>query len=50
MVPRNSRFVSCVMPTANRRHFVPEAIRLFLAQDYAEKELIILDDGEHSVA
>jgi glycosyltransferase involved in cell wall biosynthesis len=38
------------MPTANRRRFVPEAIRLFLAQDHAEKELIILDDGEDMVA
>ena len=37
------------MPTANRRRFVPEAIRLFLAQDYPEKELVILDDGEDSV-
>ncbi|MDQ6867045.1 MAG: glycosyltransferase [Pseudomonadota bacterium] len=42
--------VSCIMPTANRRRFVPEAIRLFLAQDYPEKELVILDDGEDSVA
>jgi hypothetical protein len=41
--------VSCIMPTANRRRFVPEAIRLFLAQDYLEKELVILDDGEDSV-
>jgi filamentous hemagglutinin family protein len=38
------------MPTANRRRFVPEAIRLFLAQDYPAKELIVLDDGEDSVA
>ena len=38
------------MPTANRRAFVPEAIRLFLAQDYPEKELVVLDDGEDSVA
>ena len=29
--------VSCIMPTANRRRFVPEAIRLFLAQDYAAR-------------
>jgi glycosyltransferase involved in cell wall biosynthesis len=42
--------VSCIMPTANRRRFVPEAIRLFLSQDHAEKELIILDDGEDAVA
>src|SRR5260370_2444193 len=38
------------MPTANRRCCVPEAIRMFLAQDYSEKELVILDDGEDSVA
>jgi hypothetical protein len=31
--------VSCIMPTADRRKFVPAAIRLFLAQDYADKEL-----------
>lgn len=42
--------VSCIMPTANRRRFVPEAIRLFLAQDYPEKELVILDDGDEAVA
>jgi len=38
------------MPTADRRHFVPEAIRLFLAQDHADKELIVLDDGADAVA
>jgi glycosyltransferase involved in cell wall biosynthesis len=37
------------MPTANRRRFVPSAIRMFLAQDYAEKELIILDDGTDQI-
>jgi len=42
--------VSCIMPTANRRHFVPQAIEYFLRQDYPEKELVILDDGEDSVA
>jgi glycosyltransferase involved in cell wall biosynthesis len=42
--------VSCIMPTANRRRFAPEAIRLFLAQDYDDKELIILDDGEDAIA
>jgi glycosyltransferase involved in cell wall biosynthesis len=41
--------ISCIMPTANRRRFVPEAIRLFRAQDHAEKELIIVDDGEDPV-
>lgn len=43
-------FVSCIMPTADRRRFVPEAIRLFLAQDHADAELIVLDDGADAVA
>jgi glycosyltransferase involved in cell wall biosynthesis len=38
------------MPTANRRHFIPSAIRLFHTQDYANKQLLIVDDGEDSVA
>jgi glycosyltransferase involved in cell wall biosynthesis len=42
-------FVSCIMPTANRRSFVPEAIAQFLAQDYPAKELIVFDDGEDAV-
>jgi ADP-heptose:LPS heptosyltransferase/glycosyltransferase involved in cell wall biosynthesis/SAM-dependent methyltransferase len=41
---------SCIMPTANRRRFVPSAIAQFLAQDYPSKELVILDDGDDSVA
>jgi hypothetical protein len=41
--------VSCIMPTANRRHFVPEAIACFLRQDYASCELLILDDGAEAV-
>ncbi|KAA3657284.1 MAG: glycosyltransferase family 2 protein, partial [Calditrichaeota bacterium] len=42
--------VSCLMPTANRRDFVPLAIRNFQAQTYKNLELIILDDGRDSVA
>jgi glycosyltransferase involved in cell wall biosynthesis len=42
--------VSCIMPTADRREFVPQAIRNFLAQDYGPCELIVLDDGRDSVA
>src|SRR5665213_3603909 len=38
--------ISCIMPTFNRRPFVPNAIRYFLRQDYENKELIIIDDGE----
>jgi glycosyltransferase involved in cell wall biosynthesis len=41
---------SYITPTANRRRFLPQAIRYFLAQDYRNKELIIVDDGEDSVA
>lgn len=42
--------VSCIMPTANRRALVPAAIEMFLRQTYADKELIIVDDGEDSIA
>ncbi len=42
--------ISCVMPTANRRAFVPQAIGYFLAQDYPHKELLIVDDGLDAVA
>ncbi len=48
--PAVQPLVSCLMPTANRRAFVPLAIRYFLRQDYPNRELIILDDGEDSVA
>ena len=41
--------VTCIMPTFNRRRFVPQAIRYFLSQDYSEKELLVLDDGDDSV-
>jgi hypothetical protein len=41
--------VSCVMPTWNRGLFVPQAIRCFLGQDYPNKELVIIDDGDERV-
>jgi glycosyltransferase involved in cell wall biosynthesis len=41
--------VSCIMPTYNRRPFVAQAIRYFRRQDYANKELIIVDDGDDSL-
>ncbi|HYK05718.1 MAG TPA: glycosyltransferase [Thermoanaerobaculia bacterium] len=37
--------VSCIMPTCDRRRFVPGAVRAFLAQDYPNLELIVVDDG-----
>jgi hypothetical protein len=42
--------VSCIMPTRNRRRFVPQALNYFLRQDYPNKELIIVDDGTDSIA
>jgi len=42
--------VSCIMPTYNRREFIPNAIRYFLRQDYDNKELIIIDDGTDNIA
>jgi predicted O-methyltransferase YrrM len=42
--------VSCLMPTANRRAFVSNAIRYFQRQDYPNRELIILDDGSDAVS
>lgn len=42
--------VSCIMPTADRRQFVPLAVEYFLRQDYPHKELIVVDDGADSVA
>src|SRR5574341_607392 len=41
--------VSCIMPTANRRRFVPRAVEQFLRQDYPEAELLILDDGDDPI-
>lgn len=42
--------VSCIMPTADRRIFVPQAIRYFERQDYPNRELLILDDGGQGLA
>jgi glycosyltransferase involved in cell wall biosynthesis len=41
--------VTCIMPTADRHKFVPHAIRYFLRQDYTNKELVIIDDGEEDI-
>lgn len=41
-----TELISCIMPsTSTRRDFVPRAIKMFLAQDYPQKELILVDDG-----
>ncbi|WP_442587832.1 glycosyltransferase family 2 protein [Pedobacter sp. AW31-3R] len=41
--------VSCIMPTANRQKYIPYALNHFLKQDYANVELVIIDDGETSI-
>jgi glycosyltransferase involved in cell wall biosynthesis len=46
---RNTYLVSCIMPTHNRRNFVPQSIRYFQRQDYPQRELIIVDDGTQPV-
>lgn len=42
--------VTCIMPTAGRRRLVAQSARYFLRQDYANRELLILDDGAHADA
>jgi glycosyltransferase involved in cell wall biosynthesis len=42
--------ISCIMPTSDRRAFMPQAIGYFLAQDYPNRELVIVDDGAQCVA
>jgi glycosyltransferase involved in cell wall biosynthesis len=41
--------VSCIMPTADRRAWLPHAFDYFARQDYPERELIVLDDGDDRV-
>jgi glycosyltransferase involved in cell wall biosynthesis/GT2 family glycosyltransferase len=43
-------FVSCIMPTRDRRAWVPHAIRCFSRQDFVDAELVILDDGDEPAA
>ena len=45
----NQPFISCIMPTYNRRAFVARAVEYFLRQDYEDKELIVVDDGEDAI-
>lgn len=41
--------ISCIMPTADRRDFVVKSIGYFLNQDYPNKELVIVDDGDDNI-
>lgn len=46
---RDFYLVSCMMPTYNRRSFVPQAIKYFMRQDYPNRELVVVDDGTDPV-
>lgn len=48
--PAAPPLVSCIMPTYQRRAFLPRAIAGVLAQDWPDLELIIVDDGEDRIA
>ena len=41
--------ISCLMPTADRRRFLPSAISCFLDQTYCARELVVVDDGDEPV-
>jgi glycosyltransferase involved in cell wall biosynthesis len=42
--------VSCIMPTHSRRVFAGKALDYFARQDYPNAELVIVDDGDDSIA
>ncbi len=42
--------VSCLMPTKNRREFIPRALKMWREQDYPIRELIIIEDGEDNIS
>jgi glycosyltransferase involved in cell wall biosynthesis len=41
--------VSCILVTRDRPAFVRQALRCFSSQDYPNKELVVVDDGEAPV-
>ncbi|HEY3628992.1 MAG TPA: glycosyltransferase [Terracidiphilus sp.] len=42
--------VSCIMPTNNRRAFLPRSLRCFFSQDYPNLELVVVDDGADPIS
>jgi glycosyltransferase involved in cell wall biosynthesis/GT2 family glycosyltransferase len=42
--------VSCIMPTSDRPDWLPRAIQYFQTQDYAERELVIIDASASNLA
>jgi len=50
-IGKTQPLVSCIMPTTgNRRRFLPQAIRCFQRQTYANSELVIVCDGEDDLS
>lgn len=47
--PGDPPLVSCIMPTYNRRAFVPLALACFSHQTYPRRELVIVDDGSDPI-
>ncbi len=41
--------VSCILVTANRRRYIARAVKYFLSQTYANRELVIYDSGEQDL-
>ena len=41
----DSPLVTCIMPTRDRPEFFKRALELFLAQDYPNKQLVVIEDG-----
>jgi hypothetical protein len=42
--------VSCLMPTGNRDEFALQAVRYFQRQTWPHRELVVVDDGDGSLA
>lgn len=42
--------VTCIMPTCDRRAFIPQSLRCFFRQDYPNLELVIVDDGAERIS
>ena len=47
--PPADPLISCIMPTGDRRPFIPLALRHFGAQTYPNRELVIVDDGRDPI-
>lgn len=48
--PALGTLVSCLMPTADRRQFVSQALLYYQRQDHPDRELVVVDDGSDPVA